>query len=58
MRKRGVPKLGEKGRGDLYVEARVAIPAVTDDHARALLREFSLLHPEDPRREAGDLKAS
>jgi molecular chaperone DnaJ len=58
LRKRGVPKLGEKGRGDLYVETRVAIPAVTDDRARALLREFSLVHPEDPGRAAGDLKAS
>ena len=31
LRKRGVPKLGEGARGDLYVEARVVVPAVTDD---------------------------
>jgi molecular chaperone DnaJ len=41
LRKRGMPKLGEAGRGDLYVEARVVVPAVTDDPARALLREFA-----------------
>ncbi len=41
LRKRGVPRPGEGGRGDLWVEARVAIPVVTDDRARALLRELA-----------------
>ena len=41
LRKRGMPKLGEAARGDLYVEARVVVPAVTDDPGRALLREFA-----------------
>jgi molecular chaperone DnaJ len=41
LRKRGMPKLGEAERGDLYVEARVVVPAVTDDPGRALLREFA-----------------
>ena len=50
LRKRGVPKLGERGRGDLYVEARVWVPAVTDDASRELLREFARRHPHDPRR--------
>jgi len=50
LRKRGVPRLGEKGRGDLYVEARVVIPAVTDDRGRALLQELALLQPQDVRR--------
>jgi molecular chaperone DnaJ len=49
LRKRGMPKLGEKGRGDLYAEARVWVPAVTDDASRELLREFARRHPEDPR---------
>ena len=31
LRKRGVPRPGDGGRGDLWVEARVVIPAVTDD---------------------------
>jgi len=50
LRKRGMPRLGEKGRGDLYVEARVVIPAVTDDRGRALLRELADLQPQDVRR--------
>jgi molecular chaperone DnaJ len=41
LRKRGMPKLGDDERGDLYVEARVVVPAVTDDPGRALLREFA-----------------
>jgi molecular chaperone DnaJ len=49
LRKRGVPKLGEKGRGDLYAETRVVVPAVTDDASRELLREVARRHPEDPR---------
>jgi molecular chaperone DnaJ len=40
LRKRGVPRLGEEGRGDLWVEARVTIPAVTDDRGRALLQQL------------------
>jgi len=43
LRKRGMPKLGDAERGDLYVEARVVVPAVTDDPGRALLREFARL---------------
>src|SRR5512134_3375059 len=31
LRKRGVPRPGEGGRGDLWIEARVEIPAVTSD---------------------------
>jgi molecular chaperone DnaJ len=46
LRKRGVPRLGGKGRGDLWVEVRVVIPAVTDDRGRALLRELGGLGPE------------
>jgi molecular chaperone DnaJ len=45
LRKRGVPRLGESGRGDLWVEMRVVIPAVTDDRARALLQELAALLP-------------
>jgi molecular chaperone DnaJ len=41
LRKRGMPRLGEAERGDLYVEVRVVVPAVTDDPGRALLREFA-----------------
>jgi molecular chaperone DnaJ len=44
LRKRGVPRPGG-GRGDLWVEARVVIPAATDDRARALLRELAEVLP-------------
>lgn len=53
LRKRGLPRLGEKGRGDLYVEARVWVPPVADDASRELLREFARRNPADPRRAAG-----
>jgi molecular chaperone DnaJ len=45
LRKRGVPRLGDEGRGDLWVEVRVVIPAATDDRARALLRELAEVLP-------------
>jgi len=51
LRKRGVPKLGENERGDLYVQARVVVPAIKDDKSRELLREVARLNPEDPRKD-------
>jgi molecular chaperone DnaJ len=57
LRKRGVPRLGDKGRGDLYVEVRVWVPTVSDDRSRALLEEFARRNPASPRR-AGDAKAA
>jgi molecular chaperone DnaJ len=45
LRKRGVPRPGDGGRGDLWVEMRVVIPAATDDRARSLLRELAALLP-------------
>jgi len=40
LRKRGVPRPDDGGRGDLWVEVQVLIPAVTDDRARSLLKEL------------------
>ena len=45
LRKRGVPRPAGGGRGDLWVEALVLIPAATDDRARALLRELATVLP-------------
>jgi molecular chaperone DnaJ len=45
LRKRGVPRLAGGGRGDLWAEAQVVIPAATDDRARALLRELATVLP-------------
>jgi len=53
LRKRGAPRLGGKGRGDLYVEALVVVPTVTDERGRSLLRELSQIYPENPRKETG-----
>jgi molecular chaperone DnaJ len=50
LRKRGVPTMGGTGRGDLFVEARVWVPAVTDARSRELLQEVARLHPEEPSR--------
>lgn len=54
LRKRGLPRVDQKGRGDLYVEARVWVPPVADDTSRDLLREFARRNPADPRRELTD----
>ncbi len=40
LRKRGVPRPDGASRGDLWAAALVAIPAVTDDRGRSLLREL------------------
>jgi molecular chaperone DnaJ len=50
LRKRGAPKLGGKGRGDLFVEVRVWVPTITDEPSRELLLELERRHPHDPRR--------
>jgi molecular chaperone DnaJ len=53
LRKRGMPRPDGQGRGDLYVEARVFVPAVRDDESRDLLREFERRNRHDPRRNLG-----
>lgn len=54
LRKRGLPRLDQKGRGDLYIEARVSVPAVRDAASRDLLREFARRNPADPRQQLTD----
>ena len=55
--KRGAPRLGENERGDLWVEARIVVPAVTGDRARELLRELAEVlpapAPEEEEEEVG-----
>ena len=48
LRKRGVPR-ADGGRGDLYVEVEVVIPAVTDTRSKELLREFERLQGDAAR---------
>jgi molecular chaperone DnaJ len=50
LRKRGMRRADGQGRGDLYAEARVWVPAVRDDESRELLREFERRNVHDPRR--------
>jgi molecular chaperone DnaJ len=57
LRKRGVPHPGEKGRGDLWVEARIVVPAVTDDRGRELLDELGRLLVSDEKEKARDAEA-
>jgi molecular chaperone DnaJ len=52
LRKRGAPLVGQKARGDLYVEVRVLVPKVQDEQSAELLREFARRNPHDPRRAA------
>jgi molecular chaperone DnaJ len=54
LRKRGVPRLGGDGRGDLWVEMRIVIPAVTGDLGRRLLRELGEELSSPSGGEAGD----
>jgi molecular chaperone DnaJ len=51
LRKRGLPLLGGggQGRGDLWVEVKVVVPAVADDESRRLLSEFDRRNPQDVR---------
>jgi molecular chaperone DnaJ len=49
LRKRGVPRLGDAARGDLWVEARIVVAPVTSERGRALLRELQRLL--DPARD-------
>jgi molecular chaperone DnaJ len=51
LRKRGVPRPDDGSRGDLWVEAQVVIPAVTDDRARSLLKELDAALDAVPERQ-------
>lgn len=47
---RGAPT-ASGARGDLIIDVRLVLPAVTDDRSKALIREFGRLHGEDVRRD-------
>ena len=51
LRGRGMPRLGAKGRGDLFVETRVVVPSSLDERSRELLQELARLNPANPRSE-------
>jgi molecular chaperone DnaJ len=55
LRGRGAPRMGEKGRADLYVEIRIVVPTISDDQSRELLRQFAERNPMNPRDELGNV---
>jgi molecular chaperone DnaJ len=52
IRNHGIHKPGG-GRGDQYVELRIALPEKLDDESRELLKRFAARHPENPRANLG-----
>ena len=49
LREKGVLNSRTSKRGDQIVEVQVEAPVVQDERTKELLREYSQLHPEDPR---------
>lgn len=49
LREKGVANSRSGKRGDQIVEVQVIAPVVQDERTKELLREYSQLHPEDPR---------
>jgi molecular chaperone DnaJ len=42
---------GSGGRGDLFIEVRLALPPIADERSKELMREFARLNAEDVRRQ-------
>lgn len=53
IKAKGVPKLNGRGRGDLYVIAKVIIPKKLNEQQRELLRKFAKISGEDIKQEKG-----
>ncbi len=51
---RGVPFLGQGGRGDQVISCKVVIPRIADARSREILEELRRLHPQGPSTEAGN----
>lgn len=49
LREKGVQNSRSGKRGDQIVEVQVLAPVVQDERTKELLREYSQIHPEDPR---------
>jgi molecular chaperone DnaJ len=47
---RGAPTV-TGGRGDLFVEVRLALPPIADERSKELMKEFARLNPADVRRD-------
>lgn len=53
LRHKGLPRLGQAGKGDLLIRAHVWTPETLNDDQRRLLRELALHEGEPPKRAAG-----
>jgi molecular chaperone DnaJ len=54
LRGRGMPRLSDGSRGDLYVTVRVEIPRAVDTRVRALFHELERVLPGNPRLSRGE----
>lgn len=50
---RGAPTVAG-GRGDLWIEVRIALPPITDERSKELMREFARLNATDVRKELAE----
>ena len=53
LRGKGVPNLGRRGRGDLFVTVLVETPKPRTKEERALLEQLAQLRSENPRKDGG-----
>ncbi|MCB1018645.1 MAG: molecular chaperone DnaJ [Acidobacteria bacterium] len=50
LRERGVLNRRTNQRGDQYIEVQIVVPPIPDENTKELMREFTKLNPEDPRK--------
>ena len=52
LRGKGAPSLMQPGmRGDQFVEIHISVPRIADERSKEILKEFSHLNSEDPRKD-------
>ena len=50
LRERGVLNRRTSKRGDQFVEVQIVVPAIPDENTKSLMRDYSKLNVEDPRK--------
>jgi DnaJ-class molecular chaperone len=52
LRGKGAPSLMQPGmRGDQFVEVRISVPRIADERSKEILKEFTQLNAENPRKD-------